>query len=81
MPPNRMNVEDLGPWMSPGDCLLFLLGGYCSRGGLAVLTTIFVSWPPHLPRRVPGEGPDYHFPEEFEGFGQIPARIRGVMYL
>ncbi len=38
----------------------------------------FVLGPP-LPRGVPGEGPDYHVPEEIVGFGPIPARIRGFL--
>ncbi len=43
---------------------------------LDVLKTIlyFFSWPP-LPRGVPGEGPECHFPKEIIGFGPIPARI------
>ena len=36
----------------------------------------FVLGPP-LPRGVPGEGPDCHFPKEIVGFGPIPARILG----
>ena len=32
---------------------------------------------PPLPPGGPGEGPDCHFPMEIEGFGTIPARIRG----
>ncbi len=28
-----------------------------------------------LPRGVPGEGPDCHFPSDIVGFGAIPARI------
>jgi hypothetical protein len=35
--------------------------------------------PPPLPRGVPGEGPDCHFPKEIVGFGPIPARIRGFL--
>ena len=44
---------------------------------LEVLKMIFnfVLGPP-LPRGVPGEGRDYHFPKEVVGFGPIPARIR-----
>ncbi len=36
---------------------------------------------PHLPRGVPGEGPDCHDPADIIGFGPIPARIRRVVYL
>ncbi len=32
---------------------------------------------PPIPRGVPGEGPDCHFPKELVGVGPIPARIRG----
>ncbi len=31
------------------------------------------------PPGAPGEGPDYHFPQEFDGFGPIPTRIRGAV--
>ncbi len=34
---------------------------------------------PPLPRGVPGEGPDCHFPKEIVGFGPIPARILGFL--
>jgi hypothetical protein len=34
-----------------------------------------------LPPAGPGEGPDCHFLKEISGFGPIPARIRGVIYL
>ncbi len=27
-----------------------------------------------------GESPDCYVPQEFEGFGPVPARIRGVIY-
>ncbi len=40
----------------------------------------FVSWSP-LPRGVPGEGPDCHFPKEIVGLGPIPAQIRGFLFL
>ncbi len=33
------------------------------------------------PRVVPGEGPDYHFPKEFEICGPIPPRIRVLVLL
>jgi hypothetical protein len=35
--------------------------------------------PPPLPRGVPGEGPDCHFPKEIVGFGPIPAQILGFL--
>ncbi len=49
---------------------------------LSVLKMIvnFVLGPP-LPRGVPGEGRDYHFPKAIVGFGPIPARIRGFLIL
>ncbi len=34
---------------------------------------------PPLPRGVPEEGPDCHFPKEIVGFGPIPARILGFL--
>ena len=37
---------------------------------------IFLVLGPPLPRGVPGEGPDCHFPREIVGVGPIPARIR-----
>ncbi len=40
---------------------------------------LFFVFPPHLPRGVPGEGPDCHVPKEIVGFGPIPARIRGFL--
>ncbi len=43
---------------------------------LDVLKIIFVLGAP-LPRGIPGEGLDCHFPEEIVGAGPIPARIRG----
>ena len=43
---------------------------------LDVLKMIFILFlGPPLPRGVPGEGPDCHFPKEIIGFGPIPARI------
>ncbi len=39
---------------------------------LKITVVLFV-----LAQRVPGEGPDGHFPQEVEGFGPVPARIRG----
>ncbi len=38
----------------------------------------FVLGPP-LRRGVPGEGPDWHFPQGIVGFGPIPARILGFL--
>ncbi len=47
-----------------------------------VLKTIFIfALGPPLPRGVPGEGPDCHFPKEIVGVGPIPARIRGFCNL
>ncbi len=31
-----------------------------------------------VPWEVPGDGPGCHFPGEIEGFGPVPARIRGA---
>ncbi len=35
---------------------------------------------PHPPGG-PGEGPDCHVPQKIDGFGPVPARIRGVLYI
>ena len=42
---------------------------------------VFFSCPPPLPRGVPGEGPDCHFPKDIAGFGPIPARFRIFLIL
>ncbi len=58
------------------------MGWVAARGplSLVVLKIIFnfVLGPP-LPRGVPGEGPDCHFPKEIVGLGPIPARILGFL--
>ncbi len=33
---------------------------------------------PHLPREVPGEGPDGHFLPKIKGVGLVPVWIQGV---
>jgi hypothetical protein len=48
------------------------------------MTWLFLTWffffflflAPPLPRGVPGDGQDCHFPKDIAGFGPIPARIR-----
>ncbi len=45
---------------------------------LDVLQIVFIFvLGPALPRGVPGEGPECHFPKEIVGFGPLPARFRG----
>ena len=46
---------------------------------LAVLRRFLICFLATLPRGVPGEGRDYHFPKEIGGFGPIPARILGFL--
>ncbi len=44
---------------------------------LVVLKTVLILYFAPLPRGVPGERPDCHFPEEIGGFVLVPARTRG----
>ncbi len=47
---------------------------------LVVLKTVFNLFLAHLPRGVPEEGPDCHFPWQIVGLGPMSARIRGAVY-
>ncbi len=66
--PNGRVINEIGP--SPQTFILAVLKN--------IINLIFG---PPPPGGVPGEGPDCNVPEEIGGFGLIPARIRGKIFL